>query len=141
MLKELIQAGEISLPTIDNDRREFWLGCVGIRKDGAVVTAKNGPVNLALPDDKLTTNDLVRRNFFLPESHAEGRVLRKLGHGGIIYVARIGKQNRDYSNAAPCKMCSIRIKSFGVEKVYYTINNFSYGIWNVKKDTFRVVDV
>lgn len=141
MLKELIQAGEISLPTIDNDRREFWLGCVGIRKDGAVVTAKNGPVNLALPDDKLTTNDLVRRNFFLPESHAEGRVLRKLGHGGIIYVARIGKQNKTFGPSEPCKMCKVRIASQLVEKVYYTISDSKYGIWYVKKDKHIIFNV
>ncbi len=135
MLKKLVEAGGVALPSIKNDRREFWLGCVGIRKDGAIVSSKNGPVNLSLPEDKTVKT---RKNVFYPNSHAEGRVLRKLGYGGILYVTRISRLNGGYVLAKPCNMCSVLIKSKRVKKVYYTINNTQYGVWDVSKNIHTI---
>lgn len=133
MLKKLVEAAGVAMPSVVNDRREFWLGCIGIRKDGAIVSSKNGPVNLSLPQDKFVKKTS-RRNIFYPTSHAEGRVLRKLGYGGILYVARVSRLTGGYTIAKPCEMCATRIKSKRVEKVYYTISNKQYGVWHVKKD-------
>jgi tRNA(Arg) A34 adenosine deaminase TadA len=121
-------AGEISKPTIEDDPRNFWVGCVGVRDDGAIVSAKNGAV--------FSTD--VDNYQLLPDSHAEGRVLRKLGKGGIIYVARISKSAGGYAMARPCGMCQIRIKSFDVKKVYYSINDTHYGIWFPEDDEDKV---
>lgn len=132
MLDMLRKAAEAALPSHDNDQRNFWLGCIGIRDDGAIVSAKNGAVESSVT---------VEHYQLIPSAHAEGRLLRKLGHNGIIYVARVSRQDRSYKMSAPCPMCATRIKSFGVRKVYYTINNNQYGVWDVRKDTHRVFDI
>ena len=130
MLQMLKLAGKIARSTIVDDPRNFLLGCIGIRNDGVIVSAKNGAVF------STQTNNYQ----LLPDSHAEGRVLRKLGHNGILYVSRIGKLG-GYAMAMPCPMCAVRIKSFNVRKVFYTINTAQYGVWDVKRDSHRVCGV
>lgn len=129
MIELLHQAALVSLPSSDNDNRNFWLGCIGIREDGALVASKNGAVEFS---------STVENYQLLPSSHAEGRVLRKLGKKGILYIARVSKEDRSLKLASPCGMCCVRIKSFDVSRVYYTINNFQYGIWNLKKDQHTI---
>lgn len=128
MIEMIKLAGKISLPTTTFDPRGFWLGCVGIRQDGALVSAKNGAVHSTCVDNYQ----------HMPSAHAEGRVLRKLGKGGTLYVARIAKSTKEYAMARPCPMCQTRIKAFGVKKVYYTINPEQYGIWTPSNDTDKV---
>ncbi len=126
MLDFLDQAARIALPNNDYDKRSFWLGCVGIREDGAVVSSRNGSTAFS---------SSVEHYQLVPSSHAEGRVLRKLGKNGIIFVARIAKKDGSRQMSCPCVMCAVRIRGFGVKKVYYTINPKQYGIWSVKNDT------
>ncbi len=122
-------AGKVALPPADSyDPRNFWLGCVGIREDGKIVSAKNGSVFSTETDNYQ----------HLPNSHAEGRVLRKLGKGGIIFVSRIHKIGMEYAMSYPCAMCQTRIKAFNVKKVYYTINDEQYGIWVPHLDSDKV---
>lgn len=121
-------AGKVSLPTCIDDPRNFYLGCVGIRNDGALVSAKNGAAFSTAIDNYQ----------HMPNSHAEGRVLRKLGKGGVLYVTRIAKGSRDFAMSRPCPMCQRRIRGFGVKKVYYTINKDQYGVWLPKEDTDKV---
>lgn len=125
----LIRAAKIALPTY-NDSRAFWLGCVGIREDGAVVASKNGAV-------KFSTS--IENYQLMPSSHAEGRVLRKLGRNGIVFVARVSKRDHSLAMSKPCAMCSVRLRAAKVKRVYYTINSEYYGIWNPKDDSDRVV--
>lgn len=125
MLPLLIEAARIALPNDDNDSRGFWLGCIGIREDGTQVKSKNGSVQFS---------NTVQYYQLVPSSHAEGRVLRKLGKNGVLYVARVAKKDGKLAMAMPCKMCAIRIASFKVNKVYYTINEYQYGIWHVDDD-------
>lgn len=125
----LLDAADMALPTVDDDPRLFWLGSIGIRDDGTIVKSKNGAV-------KFSTS--VEDYQLVPTSHAEGRVLRKLGYYGTLFVARVSRKDGSLAMSAPCPMCSIRIKSFKVKKVYYTINSNSYGIWNVVKDTYII---
>lgn len=124
-------AADIGMPRVFNDTRHFWLGCVGIRKDGTIVTSQNAAVYCSSP------------NTYQPISvaHAEGRVLRKLGKGGEIFVARISKLNHSLAMALPCPMCQTKIRSSKVEKVYYTIDDQSYGLWIPKKDSFRTFSI
>lgn len=132
MLELLRLAGKIALPNEPEcDLRNFWLGCVGIRNDGVKVFAKNSPVYS-------TTVDNYR---LLPNAHAEGRVLRKLGKGGELYVARISKLNGQFAMSMPCPMCQVRIKAFDVKRVFYTLNESQYCIWDVKKNTHRAFNV
>lgn len=121
-------AGEISKPSTEDDPRNFWIGCVGIRDDGAMVSAKNGAVFSTAVDNYQ----------LLPDSHAEGRVLRKLGKNGVIYVARISKSSGGYAMARPCGMCQNRIRSFDVRRVYYSINDTHYGLWIPEDDEDKV---
>lgn len=117
-------AAEVAVPKSNiGDFRNFWLGCAGLREDGAIVTSRNGPVSL--PDKYYQQ---------LPYSHAEGRVLRKLGQHGILYVSRVLKNSGQFGMARPCEMCSVLIQSKLVKKVYYSINEFQYGVWSPEKD-------
>lgn len=132
MMEMIRLAATIALPDFDFDKRNFWLGCIGIRKDGALVSSKNGSV--------FCTNAPKNTYKVIPSAHAEGRVLRKLGKGGTIFVARVSKKNGKLAMSRPCPTCQTRIKSFNVKKVYYSINEHQYGIWDVKKDTDIVFD-
>jgi tRNA(Arg) A34 adenosine deaminase TadA len=122
-------AAKIALP-VGEDYRNFWLGCIGIRKDGVLVSAKNGAVHsTAMPQEDYR---------ILPNSHAECRTLRKLGRGGVLYVARVAKHNHRYACSRPCIMCENMIRSYHVKKVFYTINEFQYGVWDIITDYERV---
>lgn len=125
-------AAKIALPVIDNDKRSFYLGCVGIRNDGVIVSARNGAVEFS---------DTIKVNQLIPSSHAEGRVLRKLGKRGTMFVSRVAKGTKKLAMSCPCGLCQVRIKAFDVKRVYYTINEFQYGIWNVKLDEHKVFTV
>lgn len=129
MLNLLHQAAQIALPSIDKDYRDFWFGCIGIREDGVMVSSKNGAASFR------TT---IKSYQLLPSSHAEGRVLRKLGKGGIIFVARVSKKDRSLVMARPCGMCQTRLRAYKVNKVYYTINDNQYGIWYPDSDTDKI---
>ncbi len=122
-------AAKVALPNHDSDRRNFWLGAIGIRKDKVSVSAQNGAIAYF---------DTIPRHQLIPNSHAEGRVLRKLGRGGIIFVSRVSRKDRTLAMAMPCQMCQVRIRSAKVEKVYYSINESQYGLWIVEKDYHRV---
>ena len=129
MLSLLRQAALIALPTSDNDPRAFWLGCIGIREDGAMVSSKNGAVEF---------HHTIENYQLVPSSHAEGRVLRKLGKGGIMFVARVSRKDGSLAMARPCGMCQVRLRSFKVKKVFYTINEEQYGIWYPDSDTDKI---
>lgn len=129
MNKLLLAAAQIALPTIDNDYRNFWLGSIGLREDGVMVSAKNGAAE---------TSHSVKQYELQPNSHAEGRLLRKLGKKGIIYVARIAKGTGKLAMAAPCGMCQIRIRAAHTKKVYFTINETQYGVWIPSTDKYKI---
>lgn len=97
--------------------RDYWLGAVAKRKDGAVVSATN--LNTQLPK---------------PSAHAEARVLRKADWGSILYVARILRQTGEWAMARPCVHCQALIRHRGVKKVYYTIGPNEYGVWDVGRE-------
>ncbi len=128
MLDLLLFAAKIALPDSGKDWRGFWIGAVGIRKDGTMVFSKNGAFFSTTVDDYQA----------IPQVHAEGRVLRKMDFGGTLYVARVARKDQSLQMARPCGMCQVKIKSKGIKKVYYTINDHQYGVWYVKKNIDRV---
>lgn len=129
MLSMLKLAGKIAVPTTSLDKRTYWLGCVGIRKDGVMVSATNGSIQHMF--SKRLDPDLNDKSCAY---HAEGRTLRKMDKGGILYVTRVSRKDGSYCMARPCNLCQSKIRSQKIEKVYYTINDFQYGVWNVKSD-------
>jgi len=97
------------------DNRSFWLGAVGLRNDGVIVTAKN-----------IASTDVV------PTHHAEARVIRKLTPDSIIWVARVSKMDGTWTMARPCSGCQRRMRTAGVRKVVYTIGPEEWGTINLE---------
>ena len=124
MLALLEEAARFAIPTKINDVRGFWLCAIGIRSDGTRVRSCNGAVY----------STTINNYQLIPTSHAECRVINKMDVGGTLYVARVKRLDRSLGNASACMMCRNKIKAHGISKVYYTINNFQYGLWLVKKD-------
>lgn len=87
----------------------FMLAAVGERSDGTTVCSING------------WNVKVE-----PKHHAEGRVVRKLDVGAVVYVARVRK-NGDVAMSRPCPACQALLRSRGVRAVHYTISPERWG--------------
>lgn len=103
-------AGEVASKR-SHDQRDFWLGAVGLRGDGATVTACNGPAM-----------DRSR------ESHAEYRLAKRLDYGATVFVARIKSGDGSFAMARPCLSCENALRARNVKRVYYTISGEEYGI-------------
>lgn len=93
------------------DRRHHLLGAVGIRKDGVIVTASNGP---ALD--------------YAPEHHAERRLSHKLDTGATVYVVRVSRANGQLTLARPCPACVIALRAKRVKRVIYSMSSREWGI-------------
>lgn len=98
------------------EERNYRIGCVGIRTDGAIVVAPN--LLTKKPEHK---------------AHAESRVISKSDAGVILYVARI-LRNDAIALAKPCVKCQALIKNRRVKRVFYTISNSEYGVWDPEYD-------
>lgn len=95
------------------EARNFYLGCVGIRNDGAMVFSNNTK----------TQQPLI-------ETHAEFKISKRLTPDSVLYVARILRSG-DYALAKPCKPCFRALRARGVQTIYYTICNGEFGRINV----------
>lgn len=127
----LIQAGKIAVSkTPALEKRNFILGCIGVRWDGAIVSTKNGAV----------ISSAFENYRIISDAHAEARCLKKMGRGGTLYVARVLKKNGEYAMSRPCGGCQIQIRAAKIKEVYYTIDQFHYGVWNVEKDVDKIYD-
>jgi tRNA(Arg) A34 adenosine deaminase TadA len=91
-------------------KRQFRLGAVGIRSDGAIVTASNIPHR-------------TRES----KAHAETRLAKKLDWNSIVYVVRI-YSNGALAMARPCRKCQSALRLKGVQRVYYSINANEFGV-------------
>lgn len=116
MLKMLQRAVDLAATTKDQDKN-FFLGCIGLRKDGVYVCSTN---------ETIVTQKT-------PSSHAEARALRKCGQGSILWVARVLKDKVTWANAKPCMTCRALIINKMVDKIYYTIGPNEYGVWIPRK--------
>lgn len=97
------------------DRRNYRLGCVGIRGDGVIVSARNGAGVSAS-----------KHSNCLP-CHAEVRCSSKMGRNGVVFVARILRDG-SLANARPCRGCQVVMRSRGIKRAYYTITDTEYGV-------------
>jgi hypothetical protein len=130
MIEMLEMAAEVAISD-DDDQRNFMLGGVGIRKDGARVLARNGAVYSSEVD----------RYFIIPQAHVEVRLLRKLGAEGTMYIARVSRKDGSMVMARPCEMCQVFLRSKHTSKVYYTISNSQYGLFLPETGRDRVFDI
>lgn len=104
----LSQAVLLASRTRFRDGRSYTLGSVGVRTDGAIVQSTNGWS--------------VGPN---PRMHAESRLLRKLGRGGRLYVARV-RRDGSIAMAKPCKGCALMLRHTDTA-CWFTIDGDSYG--------------
>lgn len=87
-------------------KRQFNLGAIGVRLDGAIVLSRNE----ASP----------KKN---PHAHAEARLVKKLGvDSPMVLVVRTLK-NGDLALAKPCKNCEAILRAYRVKKIFYTTEN------------------
>src|ERR1700748_315771 len=96
------------------ENRNYLIGCVALREDGAIVTSPN--ILTKKPEHS---------------AHAEYRIVKhKSGIGATLWVARMHRDGQ-WANAKPCIKCPTLIRNKRVKKVYYTISPNTYGCWNV----------
>lgn len=95
-----------------SEDRNYMIGCVGVRTDGAVVVAYNS-----------WTKE--------PEhaAHAEFKTIKKSNTGTVLYVGRCLRSGV-WACAKPCIKCQILIRNKGIKRVYYTISDRTYGVWD-----------
>ncbi len=98
------------------DIRTFFLGSVGLRNDGVIVSSRN----VASRDVALT-------------HHAEARLSRKLTPNSEVWVARIRK-NGEWAIARPCESCQNKLRMAGVSRVVYTIGPSEWGVLHLNDD-------
>lgn len=91
----------------NDDGREFVIGTLGIRSDGAIVMSRNG-----------VTNSDGREK--VSGTHAERRLSRKLGIGATVYIVRVAAGGR-WANAKPCGPCMSILKNKRVKRIVYTM--------------------
>lgn len=91
--------------------RKAYIGAVGVRSDGRIVTAVNG---CALDVE--------------PRCHAEARLIRKLDAGSVVYVARTRRDDGRLAMARPCKACEDKLRHRGVRRVEYSISEGEFGV-------------
>ncbi len=65
-----------------------------------------------------------------PEVHAEVRLMKRMPKGTTIYLARAMKSGH-IGIAMPCKTCRAFLRGKNV-KVYYTIDDVTYGVMHIK---------
>ncbi len=96
--------------------RNYLIGCVALREDGAVVVAPN--ILTKKPEHS---------------AHSENRCLKKSGTNAILWVARVHRSGL-WANAKPCIKCQTLIRNKKVKRVYYTISNNEYAVWDVANE-------
>ena len=99
---------------VNEARRQYRLGAVGIRSDGAIVTASNLPSRQ--PHARV---------------HAEARLVRKLNCGSEVFIVRILRSGK-LDNAHPCAKCQKAMRLRGIRRVYYSISDDEYGVINFR---------
>lgn len=102
------------------DGRSFFLGAVGIRKDGVLVKARNEAAEGVTP-----------------RVHAEHRLIQKLDFGSKeVFVARVTKGTKEWGMAKPCPRCQAALYGHGIKRAYFTVAPGEYGCLNL--DTLEI---
>lgn len=127
MNRKILSFFEVAARTATSkvDKRSFLLGAIGIRNDGVMVRSLNSP-----------TENKNRK------AHAECKLCRKLDYGAeAVYVVRVRMDNFEFGMARPCMDCRKILKTKRVKRVFYTINQNSYGVWCPATNEERVHSV
>lgn len=111
-------AREIASATDENDTRSYLLGVCALRSDGALIRARNGSI-ASSPSHPYRV---------IPESHAEVRACSRLDQGGEMWVARVRRKDQALGLAKPCAICQLFIARHRLKRVYWTIDDFTYGV-------------
>jgi pyrimidine deaminase RibD-like protein len=109
----IAKAGDAPRKPEENTGKNFLLGCVALRQDGAVVVSSN-----------------IRTQTPMHSAHAERRALSKSGLGATLWIARVDRDGIPCM-AKPCKLCETLIINKRVKRVYYTVNEHECHVWNV----------
>lgn len=110
-LKDMIKQG-VSFTLAGDQNRAFWLGAVGVRKDGAIVRARNEKTKVPTPC-----------------AHAEARLCKKLGKDSpMVIVVRLLRDG-NLAMAKPCPNCERALKRHRVKKVFYSTENGIQMLW------------
>jgi hypothetical protein len=113
MHRYLLQAAEVA--SRGSKLRQYRVGAVGVRSDGAVVRSYNGT-----------------STHVCGAMHAEARLSRKLDWGATVYVARVSRETGEFAMARPCAGCERCLRLKGVRKIIYSIGPDEYGIMEFK---------
>ena len=123
--------------TSDNQHIKACVGAIGIRSDGAKIRSYNGSIRNTFSNSNNSSKSFIKSSKY----HAEGRLLKKMDAGGVIFVARARKDNHHFVDSRPCELCQPYILAYKIAKVYYTISNNSYGIWFPKENVDRIITI
>jgi hypothetical protein len=117
----ILLAAEVAISKIEKDPRNFLLGAVGVRNDGIIVSARNGPAQESIAHGK---------GWSFPQCHAEYRCVKKMDRGGTIYVARVGK-NGMIGMSKPCAACETLLKNRGISRAFYSVSPTEYRVMSL----------
>lgn len=117
MIYELKLAAKVAISNDINDKRLHKHGAIGIRKDGILVSARNGSSHETGPFTRYEHR----------AAHSEARLVRKLDSGAVVYVARVANGNR-LALSKPCATCEAAMRARGVIKCVYSISDNQYGV-------------
>lgn len=114
MLPHLLRLAARVAISPNSDHRNHKLGAIGVRRDGIIVSARNGAQKV--------------NNFYqhTPQLHAEVRCLRKMDMGGEMFIARV-LSDGSLALARPCPSCQVFLRGKKIKKVIYSISDLEYG--------------
>lgn len=117
------------------------IGALGIRTDGAIIKSVNGSIRNGYAQSNATYSQSLAKSGIY---HAEGRLLRKIDSGAVIYVARKRRDVLGFREAMacarPCEHCRNSTRGFRVKKIFYTIDENLYGIYYPMSDTDKICE-
>lgn len=119
MVEMIQRAAEFASRRPPGDKRRYQIAAVGITPEGGIYHARNLAYHFS-EDEQLS----FRKE---PSAHAEFKLARALSKGSVVYVARVLKSG-GLAIAKPCPMCMIALRAKQVKRVYYTIDDSSYGV-------------
>lgn len=121
------------------------------------VLVKGGSV-ISIGFNKMNTNSFVEyytdkvrgpnRNYCL-STHAEQDAILQVRNkidltGCKIYVARIRpptSPNGKVGMSEPCNICQKVLVAYAISKAYFTIDDFTYGVTNIKQKKGQIINV
>jgi len=100
---------------------------------GAMCVGGGSILSLAMNHSRLNVYCALRAPGYPNGTHAEVaaifQVRKKVDLGGTkMFVARV-KRNGEIAMAQPCRMCRELIRSYGIKRVFFTIDENTYGVW------------